>query len=189
MKDEQSNIKWVIFVLIFTFVISLIVSYFSSVGLNNLAIIPAILILLFVIFIGIVFDIIGLSVVVANENSFHAKATKKVHGAKKAVKLIRNSDKVSNFCADIIGDICGVLSGAISALISIKITSQFNLDFDIQIFISALVASLTVSGKAIGKSIAREYCEPIVDKVSKFLHLFEKNKNTKNDKNNEKSDK
>lgn len=186
MKDEQSNIKWVIFVLIFTFVISLIVSYISSVGLNNLDIIPAILILLLVIFIGIVFDIIGVAVVVANENNFHAKATKKVHGAKKAVKLIRNSDKVSNFCADIIGDICGVLSGAISALISLKITSQLYLEFDIQIFISALVASLTVSGKAIGKSIARQYCEPIVDKVSKFLHLFEKNKNIKNEQKSDK---
>lgn len=179
MKDEQSNIKWIIFVFIITFTISLIVSYFSSVGLNNLNIIPAILILLIVILIGIIFDIIGVSVIVANENNFHAKATKKVQGAKKAVKLIRNSDKVSNFCADIIGDICGVLSGAISALISLKITTQFNLQFDLQIFISALVASLTVSGKAIGKSIAKENCEAIVDKVSKFLHLFERNNKIK----------
>lgn len=173
MKDDQSNIKWIIFVLIITFIISLTVSYFSTFGLNNLDIIPAILILLVVILIGIIFDIIGVSVIVANENNFHAKATKKVQGAKKAVKLIRNSDKVSNFCADIIGDICGVLSGAISALIAIKITTQFNIQFNLQIFISALVASLTVSGKAIGKSIARENCEVIVDKVSKFLHLFE----------------
>jgi len=181
MKEEQSNIKWIIFVLIFTFVISLIVSYFSSVGLNNLDIIPAILILLLVIFIGIIFDIIGVSVIVANENNFHAKATKKVNGAKKAVKLIRNSDKVSNFCADIIGDICGVVSGAISALIALKITTQLNLEFDLQIFVSALVASLTVTGKAIGKSIAKENCEAIVDKVSKFLHLFEKKNKTKKD--------
>lgn len=180
MKDEQSNIKWVIFVLIFTFTISLIASYISSFGLNNLNIVAAIFILILVIFIGIVFDIIGVSVIVANENNFHAKATKKVHGAKKAIKLIRNSDKVSNFCADIIGDICGVLSGAISALISLKITAQFNLQFDIQIFISALVASLTVSGKAIGKSIAKEHCEIIVDKFSKFLHLFDKKNNTTN---------
>ena len=174
MKDDNSNFKWIIFVLIFTFFISLSVSYISTYGLENLNIIPAIFILLFVIFIGIIFDIIGLSVIVANENNFHARATKKVNGAKKAVKLIRNSDKVSNFCADVIGDICGVLSGAISALISIKITTQFNLTFNLQIFISALVASLTVSGKAIGKSIAKKYSEEIVDKVSKFLHIFEK---------------
>ena len=180
MKDEQSNIKWVIFVLVITFTISLIVSYISSFGLNNLNIISAIFILLLVILIGIIFDIIGVSVIVANENNFHAKATKKVHGAKKAIKLIRNSDKVSNFCADIIGDICGVLSGAIGALISLKITEQFNLEFNLQIFISALVAALTVSGKAIGKSIAKNNCEIIVDKVSKFLHLFEKKKDRNN---------
>ena len=180
MKEENSNIKWIIFVLFFTFFTSLGVSYISTYGLENLNIISAIFILLFVIYLGIMFDVIGLSVIVANEHSFHAKATKKLNGAKKAVKLIRNSDKVSNFCADVIGDICGVLSGAISALISLKITNQFNLEFNLQIFISALVASLTVSGKAIGKSIAKKYSEQIVDKVSRILHLFEKNKK-KND--------
>jgi CBS domain containing-hemolysin-like protein len=176
MKDEQSNLKWIIFVLIITFCISLLVSFVCSVGLDKLSILPAIFILLLVIFIGIIFDIIAVSVMIANEHTFHAKATKKVNGAKKAVKLIRNCDKVSNFCADIIGDICGVLSGSISALISLKITQQFNLTFNLQIFISAIVASLTVSGKAIGKSIAKNNCDIIVDKVSKILHIFDRKK-------------
>lgn len=174
MKDEQSNFKWCLFVFVITFVISLTVSFISSIGLNNLPLIPAILILLLIILIGIIFDIIGVSVMVANEESFHAKATKKANGAKKAVKLIKNSDKVSNFCADIIGDICGVLSGSMAALISIKITDKLGLKFDIQIFISAIVAALTVSGKALGKSIAKNNCDAIVDKVSKFLHIFSK---------------
>lgn len=178
MKEEKSNLKWILFVLIITFCISLFVSFVSTIGLEKLPLIPAIFILLFVIFIGILFDIIGVSVMVANEHTFHAKATKKVEGAKKAVKLIRNSDKVSNFCADIIGDICGVLSGSISALISMKLTTKLNLDFNLQIFISALVASLTVSGKAAGKSVAKKNCDIIVDKVSKFLHLFAKKNNS-----------
>lgn len=180
MKEEESNIKWIFFVLIITFCISLLVSFISSIGLDNLPLIPAILILLVVIFIGIVFDIIGVSVMVANEHTFHAKATKKLNGAKKAIGLIRKSDKVSNFCADIIGDICGVLSGSISALIALKITNEFNITFNLQIFISAFVASLTVSGKAIGKSIAKNNCDIIVDKVSKILHIFEKNKKQAN---------
>ncbi len=86
-----------------------------------MSIFPALLILLLVILIGIVFDIIGVSVTIANEEEFHAKASKKISGSKTSVKLIRNSSKVANFCADIIGDICGVLSGAISALIAIKL--------------------------------------------------------------------
>ena len=38
--------------------------------------------------IGIIFDIIGVAVTVADENEFHAKATKKVEGAKTSIKLI-----------------------------------------------------------------------------------------------------
>ena len=49
--------------------------------------IPAILILFLVIIVGIVFDIVGVAVTVAGEEEFHAKASKKIPGAKTAVKL------------------------------------------------------------------------------------------------------
>ena len=107
-----------------------------------------------VVFLGIVFDIVGVAVTVANEYEFHAKATKKVKGSKASIHLIKNAAKVANFCADVVGDICGVLSGAISAIISVKITETFELTFNIQFIISALVAAITVGGKAIGKEIA-----------------------------------
>lgn len=129
-----------------------------------------------VIFIGIIFDIIGVAVTVANEEEFHAKATKKVEGSKQSIHLIKNASKVANFCADIIGDICGVLSGAISALISIKITESFGFTFNIQFILSAIVAALTVSGKAIGKEIANKNSTPIVHMVGKILNNFDKNK-------------
>ena len=90
------------------------------------------------------FDLIGVAVTVANEEDFHAQASKKLKGAKTSIKMIRNSAKVSNFCADVIGDICGVLSGAISALIAMKITETFELQFNIQFLLSALVAAITV---------------------------------------------
>ena len=102
--------KWVIQSFAITFVLSVIFSYISTNGVSNLSLLPAILILVLVILLGIIFDIIGVAVTVANEEEFHAKATKKVKGAKTSIKLIRNSAKVANFCADVIGDICGVLS-------------------------------------------------------------------------------
>ena len=102
---------------------------------------------------GIIFDIIGVSVTVGKESDFHAKASKKLKGAKTSIKLIRNSAKVANICADVIGDIAGVLSGAISAMISLKITESFYISFNVQFIISALVASLTVGGKALRKNI------------------------------------
>ena len=111
---------------------------------------------------------------VANEEEFHAKATKKVKGSKDSIELIRNAPKVANICADVIGDICGVLSGAISALISVKITEQFGLSFDMQFILSAIVAALTVGGKALGKGVANRNATPIVHAVGTLFSKFRK---------------
>lgn len=174
-NKEHSDIKWFIQVFIMTFVLSMIFSYISANGVSNLNLISAILILILVIGVGIFFDIIGVAVTVANEDEFHAKATKKVKGSKDSIKLIRNAPRVANICADVIGDICGVLSGAISALISMKITQQFGLSFDLQFLLSAVVAALTVGGKALGKGVANKKSTPIVHAVGIILNKFRKN--------------
>ena len=104
MKDrkEKSEIKWFIQVFSLTFILSMLFSYISANGVSNFALLPAILILVLVIFVGIFFDIVGVAVTVANENEFHAKATKKVKGSKASIQLIRNAPKVANICADVI---------------------------------------------------------------------------------------
>ena len=155
-----------------TFILSMLFSYISANGVSNLSLIPAILILILVIGIGIFFDIIGVAVTVANEHEFHAKASKKIEGSKASIKLIRNAPKVANICADVIGDICGVLSGAISALIAMKITEQFGLSFNIQFILSATVAALTVGGKALGKGVANNNSTKIVHAVGIVLNKF-----------------
>ena len=173
-KKEHSNMKWVIQSFVITFILSVIFSYISTNGVSNLSLVPAILILVLVILLGIFFDIIGVAVTVANEEEFHAKATKKVKGSKDSIKLIKNAPKVANICADVIGDLCGVLSGAISALIAIKISSEFEMPFNIQFILSALVSALTVSGKALGKEIANNNSTEIVHKVGIVLNKFSK---------------
>ena len=106
MKKEKSKKKWFIQVFFITFILSVLFSYISANGVSSLNLIPAILILIFVIAIGIFFDIVGVAVTVANEEEFHAKATKKIEGSKTSIQLIRNAPKVANICADVIGDIC-----------------------------------------------------------------------------------
>ena len=155
-----------------TFILSMLFSYISTNGVSNLSLIPAILILVLVIAVGIIFDIVGVAVTVADENEFHAKATKKVKGSKSSIKLIRNAPRVANICADVIGDICGVLSGAISALISIKIANQFGLNFDMQFILSALVSAITVGGKALGKTVANNNSTKIVHAVGIVTNKF-----------------
>lgn len=169
---DSSELKWFFIVALLSFALSILFSFISAVAISKLAIIPAIVMLLLVIFIGILFDLIGVAVTVAKESDFHAMASKKIPGAKTSIKLIKNSGKVANVCADVIGDIAGVLSGAISALIAFKITQHFNMEFDMQFIISALVASITIGGKALGKGIAQRNSTPIIAVVGKLLRIF-----------------
>ncbi|MBP3831572.1 MAG: hypothetical protein ILA02_04280 [Clostridia bacterium] len=175
MKQKDSNSKWIIEAFIITFILSGIISYISSNGVSKLNIGFAIIILIFVVFLGILFDIIGVAVTVANEEHFHAKATKKAEGAKSSLNLIKNASKVANICADVIGDICGVISGAIGTMIALKLASTYGVTSNIQFLISAFIASVTVGGKAIGKQIAANNSTEIVDKVGLIISKFSKN--------------
>lgn len=178
-KMNKDSLRWFITIFITTFILSITFSYISTNALNNLAIVPAVIILIAVILVGIIFDIIAVAITVANENEFHAKATKKVQGSKASIFLIRNSAKVANICADVIGDICGVLSGAISALIAAKITEEYGLNLNLQFIMSAMVASLTVGGKALGKNIAQAKSTNIVHAVGKVFSIFIKEEKKK----------
>ena len=171
---KNDSIRWFFIVFILTFLLSMFFSYISTTGINSLSLVPAIIILVAVILVGVFFDIIGVAVTCATEEQFHAMASKKVKGAKTALKLISNAPRVANICADVIGDICGVLSGAISAILTLKITSSLGISMDIQFIMSALVASLTVGGKALGKGFAKNKCNNVIGAVAKVLSVFEK---------------
>jgi Mg2+/Co2+ transporter CorB len=168
-SKKRNPIKWVITVSIITFILSLILSFISNMAINGLEIVPAIFVLIIVILIGIIFDLIGVATTFAKEEEFHAMATKKIRGVKKAISLIRNSPRVSNFCADVVGDICGVLSGSLSAIITLKLVENYGVSQNIQILLSAVVAAITVGGKALTKEIAKRNPTKVVFFVSKII--------------------
>ena len=60
-KKDDSNVSWVIKVFITTFTLSIFFSYISTYGVSKLNLLPAILILILVILVGILFDIIGVN--------------------------------------------------------------------------------------------------------------------------------
>jgi len=171
---KNGNIKWVVLITILTFILSSSLSFVSSNLLEDVNIFFSILIVLFIVLIGIVFDIIGIAVTSADESPFHAMASRKYYGAKQAIRLIRNANKVSSVCNDVVGDICGVISGTASAFIVFKV-SQSASGFAaalVELSFAGFVAALTIGGKAIGKTIAMENCNYIVYKVgvvAKFL--------------------
>ena len=167
------NYNWILKLTLITFVISLIFSLVSETIIPNVNIFMSIVLVLLFIGLGILFDIIGVSITVADVRTFNSMSSKNIKGAKLAVKLIKNAEKVSSFCNDVIGDICGIISGSTSASIALIISSEFNFNLLIvSLIVTAIVASLTIGGKAIGKSIAINKSDSIIFKFSSVLALF-----------------
>lgn len=169
-NKNKSNARYILVVFWATFFISAFLSLVMKLMTSNLenAILPIILLVL-VILLGIVFDIIGMSMTVASPAPFHAKASRRIKGADKALFLLNNADRVANICNDVIGDICGVISGSFGAAIAISLFVQH--EFVAGILVSALVSALTVGGKAFGKRIAIKNADTIVWTVTKLIPL------------------
>jgi hypothetical protein len=172
--SKKENFKWVVFVTILTFILSSSLSIISSTLLEDAYIYISFLIVLVIILMGIVFDIIGIAVTAADEAPFHAMASRKLYGAKQAIILIRNANRVSSICNDVVGDICGVISGAASGFIVVQIAMIANgaMQTLASVGITGTVASLTIGGKAIGKTIAIEKSNYIVYKVAVILKFL-----------------
>lgn len=175
VKKEHVDVKWVVKILIMAFVISFSLSFVSQVTIPNLSIFWGVLITLIFILIGILFDIIGVSVTSADEKVFHSMNSRQVKGAKVAVKFKKNADKVASFCNDVIGDVCGIVSGAAASTIAINLSNSLNFSLlFISLTVAAIVAALTIGGKAMGKSFAINKSDIILYEFSKVVSIFYK---------------
>jgi CBS domain containing-hemolysin-like protein len=187
-KERNKTIRWVVTIFLVTIVISGTISFVSDELLSRSGIVTAFAILLAIILIGIIFDIIGMAVATADEKPFHSMASRKVPGALASIKLLRNAERVSSICNDVVGDICGVVSGSASATIAAQILNNMEFGWPqiISLAMSALCAGLTVGGKAIGKTFAVNSATSIVHTVGKMIYwldhipdLFRKKKKNK----------
>lgn len=175
-QERNKAIRWVVTIFFATIVISGTISFGSNEIMAVSAMPIRFAILLFIVFIGILFDVVGVAVTSADEKPFHSMAARKVPGAQAAIRLLRNAERVSSICCDVIGDICGVVSGSASAAIAAQvIVGTTNLTWQewIPLLMSALVAAFTVGGKAVGKTFAINSCTSIVHTVGKviwFIH-------------------
>ena len=171
-RERQKAIRWVVSIFFVTILISGTISLLSDIVMSSSSMVVAFLILLAIILIGILFDIIGMAVATADEKPFHSMAARKVSGAQEAISLLRNAERVSSICNDVVGDICGVVSGSASATIAAQILTNFDFSWPqiISLAMSALAAGLTVGGKAIGKTIAVISCTAIVHTVGRLIY-------------------
>ncbi len=172
--SKKEGRKWVLTIVLVTFVISAALQTIQSGLMNKVNLIMAFVILSIFVIIGIIFDVIGVAVTSASETPFHSLSSQKKRGAKEAVRLIRNADKVGSFCNDVIGDIAGIISGSATSAIVIMLLSMgySKSEFLLTVLLTAMVAALTIGGKALGKRFAIEKSSDVVFAVGKLISFI-----------------
>ncbi len=171
-KERNKTIRWVVSIFLITIIVSGLISLGSEELMAASTMWVAFLILLAIVLLGILFDIIGMAVATADEKPFHSMAARKVPGAQEAISLLRNAERVSSICNDVVGDICGVVSGSAAATIAAQVlqNAQFTWPRGVTLVMSSLVAGITVGGKAIGKTVAINSCTAIVHRVGVLIY-------------------
>lgn len=176
-KNNKGKNKyiWVVKVIFITLLFASLFGFVSDMVMQSVEdFVILALTIVFIIAFGVLFDTIGVAVTAANQTTFISMAAKKIKGAQEAIILLKNADKVSNFCNDVIGDICGIISGAAGATMVIKMVESgfFNNQPVLSIILSSIIASLTVGGKGMGKIIALSKSKEIVLKTGYLISFF-----------------
>ncbi|MDX8364291.1 hypothetical protein [Cytobacillus sp. IB215665] len=175
----RQSINWSMGIAVITFVLAALFSVVSTSMLSGVTWGLGMLIVLAIVLTGIFFDMIGIAATAANEVPFHSMASKKISGAKPAIRIVRNADKFASFCNDVIGDISGIISGTASAVVIVQFTVSFHYNegsffqIIVSVIFTSVVAALTVGGKAMGKSLALAYSTEIIFQVGKLFYFLE----------------
>ncbi len=166
---KKSSLSWALWMLPVSFALSFCFNGFAEYTLQGVGLVVAFFVLGFVVLLGIMFDILGVATTSASDRPLHAMAARRVRGAKEAIWLLQNTEKVASFCNDVVGDIASIISGVTAAVIITRLPLQ---NFWLSLSITALVAAVTVSGKAFGNGFAVTYSNNIVFAAGKTMYFF-----------------
>lgn len=171
---KKISFKYVFTISFTTLIIAILMRAVSDVLLENIVLAYSYFILMAIILIGIIFDIVGVAVTSSDDTKFHAMAADKVYGAKESIMLIKNAEKVSSICNDVIGDVCGIISGAVSTwIVAQLLINGFNNGKEwLALAMTGVVSALTVGGKALGKFFAINFNCNIVYMAGKTIRFF-----------------
>lgn len=176
--DRLANTKglgWLWRIVLWTFFLSVSFNFVSQVLLEGLGLLGSLLVLVGIVLIGVVFDVIGVAAAVARLAPLNARAAKKLPGARQALNLAKNSERVATFCNDVVGDIAGIVSGGAAAAILFSLAGDNSPGGGryLNIALTALVAVATVGGKGYGKYLAINYATEILGFVGKALYYLQ----------------
>ena len=175
MSSYKSSVSgmYIILVSLGSFILAVFFFWLSNILSEKVqSLTLSIIFLIIIILVGILADILGVSVTAASEAPLHAKASKKVKGAAEGVFLIRNADRVANLANDVVGDIAGTVSGAlgISLVLQLLLYWKESSQLLLNMLLTAVIAAATVGGKAYGKRIALVHAEEIVFMAGRLMH-------------------
>lgn len=186
--EERQNVKkkkppqWLIWgftVFLMSFGLTVVFSFLTELVIDknsNAAL--CVVVLLVLLALNIFCDILANAIISCKPESFHAMASNKIRGAKRAVAFCRNASKLGSIFADVIGDICGIVSGAAGAVLAtlIAVSGSDIIKLISAITVSAVIGALTVGGKAFFKHFAIKHNKKIVFAFAKFTTFFKKEK-------------
>ena len=172
-SGPSAQYRWAFTVFVMAVALSAVLSLASESMLSGAGVAAALLMLAIFIGLGILFDIIGVAVTSADPRPFHAMAAHKEKGARESLMLLRNAERVSSVCNDVVGDICGIVSGATGAVIVTQLQRALDLrSVLISVGVTALISGMTIGGKALGKTVAIKKSTRVVCWAGRFLNLF-----------------
>ncbi|MDR2357100.1 MAG: hypothetical protein LBD92_03305 [Oscillospiraceae bacterium] len=170
---KKNNFRWVISVTLTGAAVSAGFTLASSGSPGKAGYAASFLFLLAFILLGILFDMIGVAVTAATPGPLHSMAARRERGAAEAISLVKNAEKVSSVCNDVVGDIAGIISGTMSAVIASRLVARFSAEtILLQLCISAAVTGMTIGGKALGKTAAINNSTAIVIRTGRLIHLL-----------------
>ena len=176
-KKKKKRNLWPLKAFLITLILSAAVNAASTLVLEDASWWLATILTVVILLLGVIFDLIGTASTACDIQPFLAMASRKVRGAKLAVKLSQKSDVVSSVCCDIVGDVCGIVSGISAATLVFFATSatvDTKIGFLISVVIYAVISTLTITLKAIGKGVAVKQANKIIFGVAKVLSIFRK---------------
>lgn len=180
-KDKANHhARWALAVSIWTFGLAICLGLASQILLTRISsLVISFLILTAVVFLGIIFDLVGTAAAAAKQSPLNAKASRKILGAREAVNIVQHAGKVANFCNDVVGDISGIVSGTLAALIVLKISFRWpqlaqGAGIYLNIALTAVVAAFTVGGKALSKTVAINKSTEVILTVGRMISRLEK---------------
>lgn len=168
-------LAWGLGVLLLSFALTVLFSFLTEVSVKSSPVYVCVIVLVALLVVNICCDLLANAIISCSPEAFHAMASKKIKGAKRAVTFCRNATKLSSIFADVIGDICGIVSGAAGTALVVHFALNGSVyEIVASIGVSAVIGALTVGGKAIFKHFAIKYNKKIVFAFAKFTTFFKK---------------